>query len=195
MKTNINAFVVANPNKCIGCRTCEVACSTVHNQNNNVVATVGTMETPVIPRLFLSKAGGLVMPIQCRHCEDAPCANVCPVGAIVQKDNAILVDEKVCVGCKTCLLACPVGAIDLLPQYDQGEKVLQSGLKEESDRQLETKTKYIAYKCDLCKSADRSPACIDVCPQKALTIIFPEQEKKARNEKAALSLLNSIGNF
>ena len=89
MKTTPNSFVIANSNKCIGCKVCEVACFTVHNKNNNVVATVGTVTTPIIPRLNVIKGEDFAMPIQCRQCEDAPCANVCPVSAIRQEDNTI----------------------------------------------------------------------------------------------------------
>jgi len=195
MSKDLNSFVVANPNKCIGCRACEVACSAVHSSNNNVVSTVGTVETPIIPRLFLIKTEKMVLPIQCRHCEDAPCANVCPVGAIVQQGDAIVVDEKACIGCKTCLLACPVGAIDLLPQYHEGQEVKQIALKEETADGVDEKVKCIAYKCDLCKSVDRDPACVAVCPKQALSVISPKQEKIARNKQAALSLLESIKNL
>ncbi|MFQ7118823.1 MAG: 4Fe-4S dicluster domain-containing protein [Intestinibacter sp.] len=114
MKNKLGSFVVADPSKCTGCRACEVACFTSHNANNNVGCTVGTINIPVIPRLYLVKDDAVCMPIQCRHCEDAPCLNTCPVKAISRIDNSVIVDEVKCIGCKTCLLACPFGAIDLL---------------------------------------------------------------------------------
>lgn len=185
MKTTLNSFVVADPNKCIGCRACEVACFSVHNSNNNVSFTVGTVETPIIPRLYLVKDESFCMPIQCRHCEDAPCANSCPVGAISQENNSINVNEKKCIGCKTCLLACPFGAIDLLPEYENGEAVIQNNLETE---------KMTAYKCDLCKEYGK-PACIDACTEKALKLITPVNYKKSRNKQAALGLLETIKNI
>ena len=112
MKNKLGSFVVADPSKCTGCRACEVACFTSHNANNNVGCTVGTINIPVIPRLYLVKDDAVCMPIQCRHCEDAPCLNTCPVKAISRIDNSVIVDEVKCIGCKTCLLACPFGAID-----------------------------------------------------------------------------------
>lgn len=191
MRVTPNSFVVANVSKCIGCKVCEVACFSVHNKNNQVAATVGTVVTPVIPRLHLVKDEKLTIPVQCRHCEDAPCANSCPVGAIKQKDNIIVIDEKTCIGCKTCLLACPFGAIDLLPQYEDGEVVIQANLKEEGKYGIDDKVKTTAYKCDLCKEHGK-PACVDACPQKALTLVAPANEKKLRNRQAALSLLGAI---
>ena len=71
MKNKLGSFVVADPSKCTGCRACEVACFTSHNANNNVGCTVGTINIPVIPRLYLVKDDAVCMPIQCRHCEEA----------------------------------------------------------------------------------------------------------------------------
>lgn len=194
MKITLNSFVVANPNKCRGCKACEVACSAVHNKNNNFGTTVGTVTTPIIPRLNTIKIGKFTMPIQCRHCEDAPCANSCTVGAIKQEGNTIVIDEKACIGCKSCLLACPFGAIDLLPQYKDGQEVFQNILKEEGQEGLEEAVKIIAYKCDLCKIHGKQ-ACVSACPENALTLVTPKEEKKNRNKKAAISLLQTIKNF
>ncbi|MDP4146807.1 MAG: 4Fe-4S dicluster domain-containing protein [Bacillota bacterium] len=194
MKLTPNSFVVANSNKCKGCKACEIACFAAHNKNNNVGLTVGTVTTPVIPRLNVIKAEDLEVPVQCRHCEAAPCANVCPVGAIVQQDNTIIIDEKACVGCKSCLLACPIGAIDLYPMYDKGEEVMQVNLKTVQQEKLENKVKQTAYKCDLCIEQGK-PACVEACPENALSLVTPMKEKKQRNREAALSLLKTMNNY
>jgi len=68
MKPNLNSFVIGDPKKCIGCRSCEVACAVAHSENNTGL-TVGTMESPIIPRLFYLKNNNSVMEVQCRHCE------------------------------------------------------------------------------------------------------------------------------
>lgn len=179
MKNHLDSFVIADPKKCTGCRSCEIACFATHNKDNNIGFTVGTIEIPVIPRLYLVKGDKFCMPIQCRHCEDSPCINTCLVGAIKKDNNILFIDEDKCIGCKTCLLACPFGAIDLLPQYKDGKEVDQVNLNE---------SKKIAYKCDLCKDNDKI-ACINACPQNALKLITPIDDKKAKNKKAAISLL------
>lgn len=179
MKADLNSFVIADPSKCIGCRSCEVACAASH-RDKDAGFTVGTMDTPIVPRLYLVKEEKVVMPIQCRHCEDAPCANACPVNAIEQDDGSIRVNESACIGCKTCMLVCPVGAVDLLPRYD----------KKQSGAAFEGKAKLVAHKCDLCKENGGTPACVKACPKEALKLAVPRDEKKDRNIKAALGLLD-----
>jgi electron transport protein HydN len=193
VNAKLNSFVVADPNKCIGCKVCEVACAVTHSDVQ--LTTCGNMEVPVIPKLYLVKTAEVTMPIQCRHCEDAPCANACPVNAITQKDNVIVVDEGVCVGCKTCMVACPFGAIDLVPQYKAGQEVAQRVLKSETDEGLTDKGVVIASKCDLCVGRATGPACVESCPEKALEVVTPMKDKKKRNQEAALNLLVSVKKF
>jgi Fe-S-cluster-containing hydrogenase components 2 len=194
MENRPNSFVIANSNRCTGCKTCEVACFTAHNKNNNVVATVGTITTSVIPRLNVIKNENFSVPIQCRHCDDAPCANGCPVGAIKQENNTIVIDEKTCIGCKTCLMSCPFGAIDLLPQYDNGQQVIQDSLKQEGENGSEETWKIIAYKCDLCKESGK-PACVNACPQKVLTLVTPSEIRESRRRIAAANLLETLKSY
>ena len=113
-----SAFVLADPTKCIGCQSCEIACAVAHLGTS--VTTAGEMKIPFQPRLRVVRTSRVTMPIQCRHCEDAPCANACPVGAIVRQDGVVLVKQERCIGCKTCVLACPFGAMDMVPALENG---------------------------------------------------------------------------
>lgn len=190
MNNRLNGFVAADPHKCIGCKVCEVACAVAHSDKETL--TAGMLETPLIPKLYLVKSAAVTMPVQCRHCEDAPCAQVCSVGAIVQTEGKIIVHEKKCMGCKTCILACPFGAIDMVPVYENGQVVRQTGLKVETEEGLEEKDLLVASKCDLCIERAEGPACVSACPEQALCIVNPQQEKKKRNAAAAMSLFDSV---
>jgi electron transport protein HydN len=189
----MNSFVVADPNKCIGCRTCEIACVVAHSDKN--IFTEINSEIDFYPRLSVIKTAEVSAPIQCRHCEDAPCANVCPNGSIINKDGVVYIDKKTCMGCKTCLVACPLGAIELVSEYEKGEKVLQQGLKIIDSGKLYFKERIVANKCDLCIDREKGPACVEVCPTDAFQIVksdniidsIKEKRKKRAQELSGIS--------
>lgn len=183
MEKELQRFVAADPEKCIGCRACELACFTEHNRRGNHVGqTVGTVTVPIIPRLYLTRAKGVCTPIQCRHCEDAPCMLACTLKAIERKDNQIVVNEAKCTGCKDCVMACPFGAIEILPSVRNGSIELQP------DSDVDRK---IASKCDYCIDNSKGPACVRACPQKALRIVELKDETDHKRLKAA-RILNGI---
>ncbi|MGE4535612.1 MAG: 4Fe-4S dicluster domain-containing protein [Desulfovibrio sp.] len=146
----MHAFVLADPARCIGCRACEIACAAAHMEEDMGQAMARGL--PFAPRLCLVRESGVTAPIQCRQCEDAPCAAACPTGAVASDGRAVTVAAERCVGCKACLAACPVGAMQVgrLPG-DQGGPV--------------------AHKCDLCAGRRETPACVAVCPAGALRLI------------------------
>ena len=177
----MNNFVVADPNKCIGCRTCEIACVVAHADKD--IFTAGSGEIDFNPKLTVVKTDKVSVPIQCRHCEDAPCANACPNGGIVKKDGALIVDANACIGCKTCLLACPIGAIDLVHEFIDGEKVVQGNLKDLDKGTFCFKERMIANKCDFCVGRENGPACVEVCPTQAFKIMQNEDLAKTVKNK------------
>ena len=91
--------------KCTGCRTCEQVCSVKHDGVLN----------PMRSRIKVMKweAEGLYVPMSCQQCQDAPCLNVCPVKAISRDDEMglVAVDYDVCIGCRSCVVVCPFGAM------------------------------------------------------------------------------------
>ena len=193
LSIHLNSFVLADPNKCIGCKVCEVACAVAHKSEE--IKTVGNMDIPVMPRLYLVKTADVTMPIQCHHCEDAPCANICPVSAITQVDNKIIINEDSCIGCKTCMIACPFGAIELATMYKEGKPVLQKLLTLDSEEELIYKQSVVASKCDLCIDRSNGPACIEACPCQALSHVDVKLEKKRRNAQTASKTGATIKNF
>ncbi|MBP1764055.1 MAG: oxidoreductase fe-s binding subunit [Firmicutes bacterium] len=161
----MNKSIVADPDKCIGCRTCEIACVLAHAPKD--VLTSGSLDQHFTPRLRVVKAAVVTVPVQCRQCEDAPCANVCPSKAIVNKEDTIYIKAEACIGCKNCIMACPYGGIDLVPQVSEGEKQYQSGLKVVERDGIHDKERIVALKCDLCIHRPEGPACANVCPTQA----------------------------
>lgn len=115
------------------------------------------------------------MPIQCKHCEDAPCLNTCPNKATKKENNAIIIKEEACVGCKICIIACPIGAIEIVSKEIKLDDI-------DSDK-LYFKEQMIANKCDLCVGKEDGPACVKVCPTKAFKIVKEEDVKVIINDK------------
>ncbi len=97
----MNRFIIADPKLCIGCNTCMASCSAEHRQYG----------LQALPRLQVIRSARDSAPVMCHQCEDAPCAQVCPVNAIRHQDDAISLNESLCISCKLCGIACPFGAI------------------------------------------------------------------------------------
>jgi len=161
----MNRFVIANPGRCIGCNTCMAACSSVHR-------AVGLQ---ALPRLTVMRTFEVTAPIQCRHCEDAPCARVCPVDAIQLADHQVKLDEQKCIGCKLCAIACPFGVITPSGTPVSGVTGVRVDLPVEAtlDPLLAWNigVRSVAVKCDLCSFQDSGPECVRVCPTDALRVV------------------------
>ncbi len=152
----MNRFVIADPNKCIGCRTCEIACAMAHKDGAEELTQENFM-----PRLTVVRNGKVTTPILCRHCDDAPCAKACPANAIIFSHDSIQVLQERCLGCKTCVAACPYGAMTMV----------QIPAEPMPGTFLSHRMKSVAHKCDLCPEREAGPACIPVCPTKALQLV------------------------
>jgi Fe-S-cluster-containing dehydrogenase component len=100
--------------RCIGCRTCVIACKVENDLETGSWIRVLTRggaaaESPVGMYPGLSIAW---RPDTCRHCPDAPCREACPSGAIHKRpDGIVLIEKAECTGCRLCADACPYDAI------------------------------------------------------------------------------------
>lgn len=188
----MNSFVKANAKKCIGCRTCEAACVMAHSEKK--ILTKESDQVNFNPCLKVIKTSDVTAPIQCRHCENAPCASVCPNGSIIKKDGIVFINKDTCIGCKACIIACPIGAIDMVVVHKDGDTVLQSDLKCDKYGCVETSDRLVANKCDLCIDREGGPACVEVCPTEALSLVKGDCVDKSVEEKRKNAALK-IGSF
>ncbi|MCI9130099.1 MAG: 4Fe-4S dicluster domain-containing protein [Eggerthellaceae bacterium] len=90
--------------RCIGCFTCRTACQ----RQNGLLPEQDFIRYEQREVGSYPNVGVENVPLQCMHCEDAPCAQVCPTGAAhMGADGIVEVDEGRCIGCLYCMAACP----------------------------------------------------------------------------------------
>lgn len=135
---------VIDQDSCIGCHACTVACKTEHQVplgvNRTWVKYVEKGTWPDTSRHFSV--------MRCNHCQDAPCVEICPTKALfTRKDGIVDFDTDRCIGCKSCMQACPYDALYIDPD------------------------EHTAQKCNYCVhrvEVGLEPACVVVCPEQAI---------------------------
>ena len=153
-------ILIANPRACIGCRTCELFCSFQHyNEMNPARALL---------QIVKDETSGVDYPVICRHCDKPKCMDACHFGAIKRdtQTGAVLIDNKLCVGCKNCLSACPFGAIKIDPKTSQ------------------------VTKCDLCGG---QPRCAKMCKQGAIMYVEKNAAPTIFAHNAAAKPMTRLG--
>jgi len=133
--------------KCLGCRSCEIACAIAHTKGENILEAI---RERILPRKKVYYLEEKNFPLSCLHCKEHPCVYACMAGALTydEETKMVLYDESKCVGCWMCVMVCPYGAI-------------RPDLK-----------KKIPLRCDKCKDKDM-PQCFKACPTGA--IIWEEE--------------------
>ena len=96
--------MLINTKKCIGCYACRTACQRQNGLDpTDSFIRFEEREVGEYPSVSVEH-----VPLQCMHCEDAPCASVCPTGAAhIGPDGIVEVDKGRCIGCLYCMAACP----------------------------------------------------------------------------------------
>ncbi len=131
-----------DPSRCIGCRACEAACRECDSHKGESMIMVD----------YIDRAATVAtQPTLCMHCQDpvAPCAQVCPVLAILISDDGVvqMAEPSRCIGCRNCVYACPFG----VPKFDVDARLMK--------------------KCNLCydrTSQGLKPWCAQACPTQAI---------------------------
>lgn len=151
--------LVVEVDKCTGCRLCEIFCSFQKTKTCN----------PARSRINVMKweEDGINIPFMCQQCEDPLCAQVCPMNAIEKDEErgVIKTNYEKCIGCKMCIVVCPVGGATFDPIE---KKVIQ---------------------CDLC---DGDPLCVKVCPTNAINFVKLVTVGTAKKRKVLERVFSSI---
>lgn len=134
--------VILDLDACIECKSCSAVCFYGHGA--------------VLAQEFAGMAQA-TLPAICRHCDAAACVEACPTSALQKTDGRIVRSSMLCVGCKSCVFACPFGVIE--PQL----------------------TRHHINKCDGCEdrvAEGKEPRCVVACPAGARKYAEPEEVYK-----------------
>ncbi|SKA29935.1 DMSO/selenate family reductase complex B subunit [Consotaella salsifontis] len=159
--------------RCTGCKTCMLACKDLKDLPPEVnfrrVYEYTGGEWTQDGDAWRQDVFSYYTSIACNHCADPACTKVCPTGAMAKHENGfVIVDEEVCIGCKSCAMACPYGA----PQYSEVKRHMT--------------------KCDGCYgrvAEGKKPVCVEACPLRALDFGPIEELREKHGTLAAVAPL------
>jgi len=161
--------VLVDLTKCVGCRSCEAACNKEQGlpvpdkpfDDLSVFDELGhggqkrrtTEKTYTVVNRYDTEGGPVFRKFQCNHCNEPACLTSCFVNAYTKtREGAVIYNPKVCVGCRTCMVACPF----YVPAYSYSSPINP-----------------IIKKCIMCYDTrlkfGKPPACVEACPQEVMT--------------------------
>ena len=164
--------ITVDVRKCMGCHSCEIACAIAHSEAKTLFEAIGERPLPQ-PRVSVLAVGEAAIPLQCRHCEDAPCVEICPTGALQKPDSEgpVTIDHELCIGCKSCIIVCPFGVIAMSAD---GKTIV---------------------KCDMCierLERDEQPACVEACPTGAMQLVSVDELTAAARGRTASEIVTVL---
>ncbi|NOY98594.1 MAG: 4Fe-4S dicluster domain-containing protein [Chloroflexi bacterium] len=172
--------VFVNPERCIGCRHCEVACAIEHSQTREVLTVFFEDPLPQ-PRIHVEPGIDFTtFPNKCRHCNPAPCMQACPTGALYRDGTtgSVLLDGYKCIACSMCAIVCPFDVITFHKTWN---------VKVEHE---------INFKCDHCverQARGEVPACVEACKTDALIFGEINELTKQGRQDFTLRLTSNAG--
>ncbi|MHB8347841.1 MAG: sulfate reduction electron transfer complex DsrMKJOP subunit DsrO [Acidiferrobacterales bacterium] len=138
-----------------GCTACVTACNKENGLEQNVRLDIRPQWIRKVTLRDEQTGYVQTLPMMCQHCEEPPCADVCPTGASFRRaDGIVLVDRHICIGCRYCMMACPYKArsfvhenlTDQRPEIPRGKGTVEA--------------------CTMCVhrvDEGRIPACVEAC--------------------------------
>jgi Fe-S-cluster-containing dehydrogenase component len=157
--------VLVDTTRCIGCRSCEVACSLAHDnfvpdiKSDNALASIRdtTEKQWTVVNRFKTAKGEIFVKKQCLHCWQPACAAACLVNAMLKtREGPVTWNGDKCMGCRFCMISCPFD-IPKFEYFGWNPKI---------------------QKCNMCYERlleGKKPACVESCPADAL-MFGPKRE-------------------
>jgi len=180
--------VLVDLTKCVGCRTCEAACNreqglpapdkpfndmSVFEEHGHGGLKRRTSEKAytVVNKYETEEGGPVYRKFQCNHCNEPACLTSCFVNAYTKtEEGAVIYNPKVCVGCRTCMVACPF----YVPAYSYSSPINP-----------------VIKKCIMCYDTrlkfGKPPACVEACPMEVMTFAKRKDLIKMGHEKIKLN--------
>ncbi len=137
--------ILTDVTRCVGCKACVYACKEINGLPKDEAEKLSSGTWAVVEH-----RAGLNVRRQCMHCLDPACVSVCPVAALEKHpEGPVTYDEKACMGCRYCMLACPFR----VPKYEWESPLPRM------------------QKCIMCFhqriGQGKQPACTEACPAQA----------------------------
>ena len=157
--------MVIDLKKCVGCNACSIACKQLNGLPRQALRTcVKTEEVGTYPN-----PGYVLKPMICMQCDNPACVAACPTGASIKgEDGVVYIQKDICIGCQSCIQACPYGARTYLEMPEPlfgGESTAWDEIQLDGDFPDMT-----VDKCNFCQSRrarGEEPACVATCPASA----------------------------
>ena len=139
--------VIVRPERCVGCLQCRLACAVEHSASKNLYAAISEATRPRARLRIYPGGRNLAFPNKCRHCDPAPCQEVCIAGAIRRDASrgTVDIDPQRCISCAMCAMACPFGVLTYAPLAAAPDKAA------------------VALKCDQCPDREKVGQVAGLC--------------------------------
>jgi formate dehydrogenase iron-sulfur subunit len=193
MSTGEGTRIFPDVEACIDCGGCVVACKRTWDvpRDEQRISIATMMEGQEAAAGLNANSGDALqqgespgetsIPMQCYHCDNAPCVSVCPTDSLFKNDSEFVeVRDDLCIGCQYCLSACPFGAPQF-PDEDEGTAdVAGNG--------------GVMDKCTMCEDRQevtgKGPACAEECSTDAILVGTPEQIASEMDKRETESFFN-----